>query len=71
MSRQATSQRRRDEEADRLDDAFRLLALTPKPIQRTLAHGFAHPRLFNLTISSVPGPAVTRYLCGCRLRTVH
>ena len=51
---QATSQRRRDEEADRLDDAFRLLALTPKPIQRTLAHGFAHPRLFNLTISSVP-----------------
>lgn len=67
----ATSQRRRDEEAERLDDAFRLLALTPKPVQRTLAHAFAHPRLFNLTISSVPGPAVTRYLRGCRLRTVH
>jgi diacylglycerol O-acyltransferase len=67
----ATSQRRRDEEAERLDDAFRLLALTPKPFQRTLAHAFAHPRLFNLTISSVPGPAVTRYLRGCRLRTVH
>jgi diacylglycerol O-acyltransferase len=60
----ATSQRQRDNEAD-------LLALTPKPIQRTLAHGFAHPRLFNLTISSVPGPAVTRYLRGCRLREVH
>jgi WS/DGAT/MGAT family acyltransferase len=68
---EATSQRRRDEEAERLDDAFRLLALTPKPFQRTLAHAFAHPRLFNLTISSVPGPAVTRYLRGCRLRTVH
>jgi WS/DGAT/MGAT family acyltransferase len=67
----STSQRRRDEEAERLDDAFRLLALTPKPFQRTLAHAFAHPRLFNLTISSVPGPAVTRYLRGCRLRTVH
>jgi diacylglycerol O-acyltransferase / wax synthase len=67
----ATEQRRRDEEADRLDDAFRVLALTPKPVQRTLAHAFAHPRLFNLTISSVPGPAVTRYLRGCRLRTVH
>lgn len=67
----ATSQRRRDEEAERLDDAFRLLALTPGPVQRTLAHAFAHPRLFNLTISSVPGPAVTRYLRGCRLRTVH
>ncbi len=67
----ATDQRRRHEEAERLDDAFRLLALTPKPLQRTLAHAFAHPRLFNLTISSVPGPAVTRYLRGCRLRTVH
>ena len=67
----ATDQRRRDEEADRLDDAFRTLALTPKPLQRTLAQAFAHPRLFNLTISSVPGPAVTRYLRGCRLRTVH
>jgi diacylglycerol O-acyltransferase / wax synthase len=67
----ATDQRRRDEEAERLDDAFGVLALTPKPLQRTLAHAFAHPRLFNLTISSVPGPAVTRYLRGCRLRTVH
>jgi hypothetical protein len=67
----STSQRRRDEEAERLDDAFSILALTPKPLQRGLAHAFAHPRLFNLTISSVPGPAVTRYLRGCRLRTVH
>jgi diacylglycerol O-acyltransferase / wax synthase len=67
----ATSQRQRHREAERLDDAFRLLALTPKPLQRTLAHAFAHPRLFNMTISSVPGPAVTRYLRGCRLREVH
>ena len=48
-----------------------VLAFTPGPVQRTLAHAFAHPRLFNLTISSVPGPAVTRYLRGCRLREVH
>ncbi|MET0819303.1 MAG: wax ester/triacylglycerol synthase family O-acyltransferase [Solirubrobacteraceae bacterium] len=67
----ATDQRRRDEEAERLDNAFNVLALTPRPLQRTLAHAFAHPRLYNLTISSVPGPAVTRYLRGCRLRTVH
>ena len=66
-----SSERRRDGDADQLDAAFRLLALTPGPVQRTLAHAFAHPRLFNLTISSVPGPAVTRYLRGCRLRTVH
>jgi hypothetical protein len=36
-----------------------------------MAHAFAHPRLSNLTISSVAGPAVPRYLHGCRLREVH
>jgi diacylglycerol O-acyltransferase len=67
----ATAQRRRDGEADRLDAAFGLLARTPTPVQRALAQGFAHPRLFNLTVSSVAGPAVPRYLRGCRLREVH
>jgi diacylglycerol O-acyltransferase / wax synthase len=66
----ATARRRRDGAADDLDGAFRLLARTPGPLQHALAHAFAHPRLFNLTISSVPGPAVTRYLRGCRLREV-
>jgi diacylglycerol O-acyltransferase / wax synthase len=64
-----TSDRRSD--ADDLDTAFRVLALSPRPVQRVLAHAFAHPRLFNLTVSSVPGPAVPRYLRGCRLRAVH
>ena len=67
----ATAQRRRGGEAETVDAAFRALALTPRPLQRVLAHAFAHPRLFNLTISSVPGPAVPRYLRGCRLRSVH
>jgi WS/DGAT/MGAT family acyltransferase len=66
----ATERRRRDGEADDLDAAFRLLARTPGPFQHALAHAFAHPRLYNLTISSVPGPAVPRYLRGCRLREV-
>jgi WS/DGAT/MGAT family acyltransferase len=67
----ATAQRRRDGAAEDLDAAFRVLARTPGPLQHALAHAFAHPRLFNLTISSVPGPAVPRYLRGCRLREVH
>ena len=67
----ATSQRGRDGAAEDLDAAFRALALAPGPVQRTLAHAFAHPRMSNLTISSVPGPAVPRYLYGCRLREVH
>ena len=66
-----TAQRSRDAEAEYADAAFRAVSMTPGPVQRALAHAFAHPRLFNLTISSVPGPAVTRYLRGCRLREVH
>jgi diacylglycerol O-acyltransferase len=67
----ATAERDRDGTADALDVAFRALARTPGPVQHALAHAFAHPRLFNLTVSSVPGPAVPRYLHGCRLRSVH
>jgi WS/DGAT/MGAT family acyltransferase len=67
----ATSQRRRDGEADDMDAAFRLLARTPRSLQQALAHAFAHPRLFNLVVSSVPGPAPARYLHGCRLRSIH
>jgi diacylglycerol O-acyltransferase len=67
----ATGQRRRDREAEELDAAFRGVARTPTPVQRALAHAFAHPRLFNLTISSVPGPAAPRHLHGCRLTAVH
>ena len=66
-----TAQRRRDGDAEAMDAAFGLIALTPPPVQRAMAHAFAHPRLFNLTISSVAGPAVPRYLHGCRLREVH
>ena len=68
---EVTAQRRRDGDAEAMDAAFGVLALTPSPVQRVLAHAFAHPRLFNLTISSVAGPAVPRFVLGCRLATVH
>ena len=67
----ATDQRRRDGEAEDVDAAFQALARAPGPVQRVLAEGFSHPRLFNLTVSSLAGPAVPRHLLGCRLREVH
>jgi WS/DGAT/MGAT family acyltransferase len=67
----ATAQRERDGEAEELDAALRAVARTPGPVQWALAQAFAHPRLFNLTISTMPGPAVPRYLRGWRLREVH
>ena len=67
----ATAQRAGDRDAEGLDAAFQALAIAPGPVKQALAHAFAHPRMSNLTISSVPGPAVTRYMYGCRLETVH
>ncbi|MDQ3719693.1 MAG: wax ester/triacylglycerol synthase family O-acyltransferase [Actinomycetota bacterium] len=66
-----TAQRERDGEAEELDAVLRAVARTPGPVQWALAQAFAHPRLFNLTISTMPGPAVPRYLRGCRLREAH
>jgi WS/DGAT/MGAT family acyltransferase len=67
----ATVARDRLGAAETLDGAFRTLARMPGPVQHALAHAFAHPRLFNVTLSSVPGPAPPRYLRGCRLRSIH
>ena len=41
------------------------------PGQRALGRANAHPRLFNLTVSSVPGPAVPRYVPAAGWATVH
>jgi WS/DGAT/MGAT family acyltransferase len=67
----ATSQRARDGEAEDVDAALQALALAPKPVRRAIAHAVAHPRLFNLVVSSLPGPATARYLHGCRLRELY
>lgn len=67
----ATAQRERDGEAKDLDAALGAFALTPGPVHRALAHIFAHPRLFNLTISTMAGPAGPRYLRGARLREAY
>jgi diacylglycerol O-acyltransferase / wax synthase len=66
---EATSGRAGDGEG--LDATLRALSLAPTSVKRVLAHAFAHPRMSNLTISSVPGPATARFMHGCRLREVH
>jgi hypothetical protein len=43
----------------------------PAPVQARAAHLAASPRLYNLTVSNLPGPQVPLYAAGGRVRTIH
>jgi WS/DGAT/MGAT family acyltransferase len=47
-----------------------LLDLLPGPVQGQAARLAASPRLYNLTVSNVPGPPVPLYLAGGRVRSI-
>ena len=48
-----------------------LAALAPPIVHATLARSLYATRLFNVTITNVPGPQVPLYAMGAKLREVH
>jgi WS/DGAT/MGAT family acyltransferase len=48
-----------------------LAALAPPVVHATLARSLYATRLFNVTITNVPGPQIPLYAHGARLREVH
>ena len=48
-----------------------LAALAPPLVHATLAHSLYATRLFNVTITNVPGPQIPLYAFGAQLREVH
>jgi diacylglycerol O-acyltransferase / wax synthase len=67
----ATTQHKLRGDAEGTDAALQALALAPRPLRRAAARAVAGPRMYNLVVSSLPGPRLPVYLSGCRLRAIH
>src|SRR5215208_476983 len=67
----ATSERKRNQEAEGADDVMRSLGFTPPPVQRLASRLIASPRAFNLTVSNIPGPREPLYMLGCELAEAY
>jgi WS/DGAT/MGAT family acyltransferase len=61
---------KRDGRVAGTDQMLRLLGYLPTPLQGSAARLAASPRLYNVTISNVPGPRMPLYLAGGRVRSV-
>ena len=47
------------------------LGLLPDPLRNAAAKAVAHPRVYNLTVSNIPGPRVPVYMLGAELLEAH
>jgi WS/DGAT/MGAT family acyltransferase len=66
IHRATSSSKLAGEPAD-AESVLQTLGYAPRRFQRAMSGFVSHPRLFNLTVSNIPGPRIPLYLRGCRL----
>ena len=69
--RRSTAAFKRDGRPEGAQAVLGALGLLPDPLRGLAARAVASPRLFNLTISNVPGPDVPLYMLGAELIEAH
>ncbi len=65
------SARKRDGEPEGADLALKLAEHTPGVVQHAISRMIASPRMFNLVVSNIPGPAAPTYMLGCPLQAAY
>jgi diacylglycerol O-acyltransferase / wax synthase len=58
-------------EPDLADSVMTLLGYTPRPLRHLASRIVASPRMFNLTVSNIPGPSEPMYMLGCELKEAY
>jgi diacylglycerol O-acyltransferase len=53
------------------NSALNLLGYAPRRLQRLASRIVASPRMFNLTVSNIPGPSEPMFMLGCELREAY
>jgi diacylglycerol O-acyltransferase len=67
----ASARHKRRGDAEGTGAALQALALAPRSLRRAAAHVVASRRMYNVVVSSLPGPSLPVYLAGFRLRAIH